>query len=167
MLQYSQRPVRVAPIFMSSSEGDQDGADLAAAFFKIAQEKGVNLEAQDLTDDDDDEEENDDEDYEDDTVLDALIGEQVVDDVVSLTDDQLYSEVKERVLDTAGGFIQFVTSVNEDEDDEDAPVTSVKLYEPPTTVPGTSKWSRGSTCRHRSSLPLLTPIKIHCRSFLN
>ena len=70
---------------------------------------------------------------------------------VSLTNDQLYSEVKERVLDTAGGFVEYVKRVREeeDDDDEDDNVDTIKKkqeqeqqskqnnidYIPPTIIP--------------------------------
>jgi hypothetical protein len=38
---------------------------------------------------------------------------------VSLTDNQLYSEVKERVLDTAGGFVEYIKTLKDDENDND------------------------------------------------
>ena len=55
---------------------------------------------------------------------------------VSLTDTQLYSEVKERVLDTAGGFVELVGGPREDDDDEDD--SAPKAYEPPSVVPDVS-----------------------------
>ena len=55
---------------------------------------------------------------------------------VSLTDTQLYSEVKERVLDTAGGFVELVGGPREDDDEDDD--SSPKPYEPPSVVPDVS-----------------------------
>jgi hypothetical protein len=66
---------------------------------------------------------------------------------VTLTNDQLYSEVKERVLDTVGGFLSYVQSADEDEDDEDdeddetssfireTTEQAKQPYQAPTTVP--------------------------------
>ena len=54
---------------------------------------------------------------------------------MSLTDDQLYSEVKERVLDTAGGFVDLVGGADTDDDDGEADDDAPKPYEPPATVP--------------------------------
>lgn len=100
---------------------------MAAAFFKMAQQKGIGQESLELEDDDEEEEEDDEEEEEDD---------------VSLTNDQLYSEVKERVLDTAGGFLDFVKGANDDEDGEDDDEDgdefaqkAPKPYEAPLTVP--------------------------------
>jgi hypothetical protein len=64
---------------------------------------------------------------------------------VDLTDDQLYSEVKERVLDTAGGFVDMIRGPSEDDDDDDEgdedddnPIGSdstVQPYQVPSKVP--------------------------------
>jgi hypothetical protein len=63
---------------------------------------------------------------------------------VTLTNDQLYSEVKERVLDTAGGLLSYVQSADEDDDDDDDEdglmrrdelEQQPKPYQVPTTVP--------------------------------
>lgn len=123
----------------SADSADSDeGANLAAEFFQMAQQKGVQLNSDDL--DDDDDEEDDEEDSVDSPVLD-LSDAQDADDV-NLTDDQLYSEVKERVLDTAGGFVDYVKSARGDDDDDDYDdqdelllSNRPKPYTPPTTVP--------------------------------
>lgn len=53
-----------------------------------------------------------------------------------MTNDHLYSEVKERVLDTAGGFVDFVRGANEEDDDsDDMDSVTPKEYVPPMTVP--------------------------------
>lgn len=136
------------------SGADPDGADLAAQLFQMAQAKGVSLNADDLLEDEDDEDEDDeeaeDEDEDDDEepnfpqgAINAFLGYdtgEVGDKLagnVSLTDDQLYSEVKERVLDTAGGFVEYVKGANDsdDDDDEGGLVDQPKIYTPPTTIP--------------------------------
>eukprot|EP00526_Cylindrotheca_closterium_P015685 CAMPEP_0113624878 /NCGR_PEP_ID=MMETSP0017_2-20120614/12839_1 /TAXON_ID=2856 /ORGANISM="Cylindrotheca closterium" /LENGTH=263 /DNA_ID=CAMNT_0000534951 /DNA_START=147 /DNA_END=938 /DNA_ORIENTATION=+ /assembly_acc=CAM_ASM_000147 len=125
----------------SPNEDDAEGADLAAQFFKMAQAKGISLDSSDYVEDDGDEEEDEEEEepnipqgainaflgYDTGEVGDKLAGN------VSLTDDQLYSEVKERVLDTAGGFVELVGGPREDEEDEGD--TAPKVYEPPSVVP--------------------------------
>jgi hypothetical protein len=146
-------------LFLSSSPGDadadaddsksdQEGADMAALFFKMAQEKGIGQTSLELEDDDEDEDEDEDEEDEEDEPTSPQeassdtgdVGEELVDNV-SLTDDQLYSEVKERVLDTAGGFVDFVKSAKGDDiDDDDADAelldsAAPKPYEAPLTVP--------------------------------
>jgi hypothetical protein len=136
------------------SPADAEGADLAAQFFQMAQAKGVSLDEDDLMDDEEEEEEEevvDDEEEEDEDeeepnipqgAINAFLGYDTGDvgeklaGNVSLTDNQLYSEVKERVLDTAGGFVEMVRGANEDdEDDEDDEGSTPKVYTPPTMVP--------------------------------
>ena len=144
------------------SKPDPEGADLAAKLFKMAQEKGVRLSQEDLSlneedeDEEDDEEDDDEEDDEQEPnipqgAINAFlgydtgnVGEKLAGNV-SLTDDQLYKEVKERVLDTAGGFVQLTERApsdddDDDEDDEDGVGDDNvegenKPYEPPTVVP--------------------------------
>ena len=131
---------------------DEDGADLAAELYKLAQQKGINVDSNDLLDEE--EEEDDEEEDEDEQepnipqgAINAFLGYDTGDvgeklsGNVSLTDDQLYSEVKERVLDTAGGFVDFVMGAKDEEDDEeegdDEAVSEEKPkpYKPPETVP--------------------------------
>lgn len=138
------RHARVATtaLAMSSDDTDEEGADLAAEFFKMAQEKGINLDSKDLQDeeDEDEDEEEDDEVNIPQGAINAFLGYDTGDvgeklaGNVSLTDDQLYSEVKERVLDTAGGFVELVRGANDEDEDGDAD-DKPKKYEPPTTVP--------------------------------
>lgn len=132
-----------------------DGSDLAAEFFKLAQQKGIALDASDLLDDDEDDLDNEESTIPPGAVNDFLeyetvnVGENIAANV-SLTNDQLYSEVKERVLDTAGGFVEYVKALkdddetdDDDEDDEseeDGDVdnkesSTQKIYKPPETVP--------------------------------
>ena len=141
----------------SSKNNDSDGAELAAAFFRTAQSKGINIDSNDLLYDDDDDEEDDDNDNDDDDEMEPNIpqgainaflgydtgnvGEKLAGNV-TLTNDQLYSEVKERVLESAGGFVSFVKGAtdddeDDDEDDEDSQLIAGtnKKYIVPTTVP--------------------------------
>lgn len=140
-----------------SGKNNEEGAQLAAELFKMAQSKGISVNDNDLYDDD--EEEDDDENVEEEEDDDepepnipqgainaflgydtGAVGERLAGNV-TLTNDQLYSEVKERVLDTAGGFLSFVKSANEedgdddDDDDDDTTNKVPKPYEAPTTVP--------------------------------
>lgn len=126
---------------------------MAAEFFKMAQQKGINLDAEDLVDDEEDEDEDDDESEDEEEpnipqgAINAFLGYDTGDvgeklaGNVTLTDDQLYSEVKERVLDTAGGFVDFVKGARDDEEDDsdddrgEELTEKSKPYEPPTTVP--------------------------------
>lgn len=129
-----------------SQAPDQEGADMAAAFFKMAQSKGIGLDADDIDEDEEEEDEELEEDDEEEPnipqgAINAFLGYDTGDvgpklaGNVSLTDDQLYSEVKERVLDTAGGFVDFVKSANADIEDDDEDDDTPKPYEPPETFP--------------------------------
>jgi hypothetical protein len=141
---------------------DDDGAKLAAAFFQTAQSKGIRIDANDLLDDDDDEDDEEEEEEEEEMepnipqgAINAFlgydtgnVGEKLAGNV-TLTNDQLYSEVKERVLESAGGFVSFVTGANDDDeenddddDDDDSDATSSEMipsvskpYVVPTIVP--------------------------------
>lgn len=136
---------------------DDEGKDLAAEFFKLAQERNIGLDDDDLLDEDDEEEEEsqvaaeiDDEDEDDDEeeinypqgAINAFLGYDTGDvgeklaGNVTLTDDEIYSEVRDRVLESAGGFVELVSGPDEEEDsekevDDDKP----KEYQAPTTVP--------------------------------
>jgi len=152
---------------------DEDGASLAAEFFKLAQAKGVSIDESDLLDDEDDEDDyayegdalddrseyaseydddyreetgSDDEEDDDDEpnipqgAIDAFVGydSKNVDanPTVDIPNAQLYGEVKDRVLDTAGGFVDMLRGPgddDDDEDDDDGP--AAQEYAPPTTVP--------------------------------
>lgn len=103
-----------------SSAGDEEGLSLASDFAKILAQRNIQLDDADLKElDEDDEEE--------------LLDEEDVDDV-SLSDDQVYRELDERVLETAGGFVELLGKPGED-DDEEEEVAKPKVYEPPKTVP--------------------------------
>lgn len=130
------------------STADPDGADLAAQLFQMAQAKGVSLDANDLLDEDDEEDDDEDDDEEEEEeqnypqgAINAFLGYDTGDvgeklaGNVSLTDDQLYSEVKERVLDTAGGFVDFVKGASDDDDEDEETLDTPKVYAPPITVP--------------------------------
>lgn len=154
-------------------EDDKDGAALAAQFFQLAQRKGIALDSMSdllLDDDEEDEDEDDEKDEDDDEddeyrnipqgAINVFLGYDAgpgVEDTklaagnVSLTNDQLYSAVKERVLDTAGGFVQYVQGVQDDEDDDEeddeaddnllaslassSSTLKKEKYEPPTMIP--------------------------------
>lgn len=128
-----------------NDESDSEGADLAAQFFQMAQAKGVSLDADDLMDDDEEEDDGEEDDENEPNIpqgaINAFLGYDTGDvgeklaGNVSLTDDQLYSEVKERVLDTAGGFVDFVRGANEDDEEDGSDSDTPKPYEPPTSVP--------------------------------
>jgi hypothetical protein len=136
---------------------EQDGMNLAAELFKIAQRKGISLDSADMSyvndDDDDLEDERDEEDDDEEDEVEpnypqgainaflgydtGNVGEKLAGNV-SLTNTQLYSEVKERVLDTAGGFLDFVKPASDDDEDEDeseGESKEPKPYTAPEVVP--------------------------------
>jgi hypothetical protein len=136
----------------SNSNEEEEESAWFSELMKMAEKKGVSLSEEDLEDDDEDEdeedweqeaEEEDDEEeqnypqgavnaflgYDAGNVGDKLAGN------VSLTNTQLYSEVKERVLDTAGGFLELVREAKEDDEDDDNDDKTPKPYQTPTTVP--------------------------------
>ena len=113
------------------SKTDAEGANLAAELFKMASSKGIGIDENDLLDEDEDDDDDDEDDDDDDEevnipqgAINAFLGYDTGDvgeklsGNVSLTDDQLYSEVKERVLDTAGGFVDFVKGAQSEEDEQ-------------------------------------------------
>jgi len=146
-----------------SSEDNEEGVALAADFFKILGERNIQLSEEDFIDDDDDDDEDDDDDKEvDDTGTDSKEEEDEEEDDenvnipegainafvdfdeksenVTLTNEQVYSELKERVLESAGSFIDLVGGAeddgNEDDSNEDDDENEEKkVYVPPTTVP--------------------------------
>jgi hypothetical protein len=142
---------------------DDEGKDLAAEFFKLAQERNIGLGDEDLLEDEDEDDDDeleeeevavvakteDDDDKDDDDeeemnypqgAINAFLGYDTGDvgeklaGNVSLTDYQLYSEVRDRVLDTAGGFVDLVSGPD-DEDDSEEDDGKPKEYKPPTVVP--------------------------------
>lgn len=170
------------PLYSSNPEdGDdeinEEGMDLAAQFAKLAQERNIALDEDDLLEDDDlddldatveinqemtpdglkatysadvefygNEDEEDDEDDDDEEevnipqgAVNAFLGYDTGDvgeklaGNVTLTNDQIYGEMKERVLDTAGGFVELVGSPQDGDEirEEEKP----KPYVAPTTVP--------------------------------
>eukprot|EP00544_Gedaniella_sp_CCMP2646_P001429 CAMPEP_0202509750 /NCGR_PEP_ID=MMETSP1361-20130828/52935_1 /ASSEMBLY_ACC=CAM_ASM_000849 /TAXON_ID=210615 /ORGANISM="Staurosira complex sp., Strain CCMP2646" /LENGTH=345 /DNA_ID=CAMNT_0049143985 /DNA_START=81 /DNA_END=1118 /DNA_ORIENTATION=+ len=170
---------RQAPSCLYSTPDDEqvneEGMDLAAQFAKLAQERNIALDENDLFDDEeedsiendlddldakieinpegtvsadvefygeDDEDDDDDDDEEVNIPQGAInaflgydtgdVGEKLAGNV-SLTNDQIYGEMKERVLDTAGGFVELVGS--DKDGDEIREEEKPKPYVPPTTVP--------------------------------
>lgn len=106
--------------------GDAEGALLAAELLKTIQERGIALE-EDLEEEEDEDDEEDDEPEPNipQGAINAFLGYETNPGVgglagnVSITDSELYSAVKERVLDTAGGFVEYVKGAAEDDDDDE------------------------------------------------
>jgi len=144
-----------------SSEDNEEGVSLAADFFKALQERNIELSEDDFLDEDheddeedydemDDEEskvsselnEDDEEDEEDEEVnipegaVNAFVDYDEKAANVSLTNEQVYSELKERVLESAGSFIDLVGGAADDDDDDSGDdKQKQKEYVPPKTVP--------------------------------
>lgn len=137
-------PVTASPLKLSSrenQEGDADdeasnaeGFSLAADFQKILQQRNIRLDEKDLLNDED-------EDEEDDTDDEKFRDEEQItnqEDISSLSDQQVYRELDERVLETAGGFVDLLSKSREDEDEDDEDDDDnqkPKVYEPPMNIP--------------------------------
>ena len=97
---------------------------------------GYNENFENSDDEDDDEEPNIPQ-----GAIDAFVGYDSSDvnanPTVDISNDQLYSELEDRVLDTAGGFVEMTRGAVDDDDDfnDDGTAEEVKEYVPPTTVP--------------------------------
>uniref|UniRef100_A0A6U3QMY4 Uncharacterized protein n=1 Tax=Ditylum brightwellii TaxID=49249 RepID=A0A6U3QMY4_9STRA len=138
----------------SDDDTNDEGSSLAAEFAALAKIRGVGLEQDELDYDDDDDDEDDDddsstaamsEDDEDDdddeeevnipegAIAAFLDSESGGDD--SLSNKQVYDELRERVLESAGGFVELVGRSADDDDDDDDSEEQVKEYKTPTTVP--------------------------------
>ena len=140
------------PLYSTPTGGDEDsgadpeGADLAAQLFQMAQQKGISVSSDDLAYDEDDEDEDEEEDEAEPNIpqgaINAFLGYDTGDvgeklaGNVSLTDDQIYGEMKDRVLDTAGGFVELVGGANDDDDEDSEGEDGIpKTYQTPETVP--------------------------------
>ena len=113
----------------SDDTSDEEGMSLAADFFKTIQSRNIQLDDDDFLDDDDDEEDDDDDVVENkDTTNDES-------SPPSISDNQVYSELNERVLETAGGFVDLVSGANEDDESSSDTPPKPKVYEAPSVVP--------------------------------
>jgi|AntRauTorckE5430_2_1112549.scaffolds.fasta_scaffold17216_1 hypothetical protein len=114
-------------LLLASADGsdadDDEGISLASDFAKILQERNIQLDDEDLEELNDDDEDDEEE----------LMDEEDVDDV-TLSDNQVYRELDERVLETAGGFVDLLSGADEEDGEDEKP----KVYKPPTTVPDSS-----------------------------
>lgn len=124
---------------MSDQPPDDDGADLAAQFFKAVQDRNIDFEGDEIEFADAEEEEmegsgggdNASEDLDDDD--DAILREYDVSSEGSLTNEQIYDEMKDRVFESAGAFVELTKGA---EDGSEGPTGGAsKVYEPPTNVP--------------------------------
>lgn len=147
---YHRRPLSsTTSLRMSSNDGDGDvgstdeeGADLAAQFFQAMKDRNINisLEGDEVEDDEIDSSpasassgSGGDLDDSDDAILreyDVSMTERA-----SLTNEQIYDEVKDRVFESAGAFVEYTKGVNDDADGEYDDSPSMMVYTPPQKVP--------------------------------
>mmetsp|Transcript_30314 Transcript_30314/g.34560 ORF Transcript_30314/g.34560 Transcript_30314/m.34560 type:complete len:315 (+) Transcript_30314:63-1007(+) len=135
-----------------SSDDDtanSEGSDLAAQFFKLAKEKNIELEDDYDVEDENDEDLDENDDGDDFDIVDV----ETIDDSSSgandretefldneerkdssLTDYQIDKETKERILETAGGFVEYVSKISED-DEGGEEKDDQKEYKVPTKYP--------------------------------
>lgn len=132
----------------------EDGSSLASDFFKTLQSRNIELNEDDFIYDDEEDDEDDedmmtmeDDEEEEEEInfpqgaINAFTGYDAggvgkLEGNVTLTNEQVYSALKDRVLESAGSFIDLVGGANEDEDEEDA--NQPKVYKTPETVPDSS-----------------------------
>ncbi|KAL7534978.1 hypothetical protein ACHAXR_006196 [Thalassiosira sp. AJA248-18] len=132
------------PLCMSDQPPDDDGADLASQFFKAVSDRKISFEGDELdfadAEEEDDEMEmtasgggageNASEELDDDD--DAILREYDVSSEGSLTNEQIYDEVKDRVFESAGAFVELTKGADEGGGEEGG---VSKVYQPPTNVP--------------------------------
>ena len=132
------------------TSADEEGASLASDFFKAIQDRNIQLDDADLLDDEEDDEDEDDDDDDEQEInfpqsainaalgfdagpgADSMAGQ---DGNVTISNQQVYSELKDRVLDTAGGFVELVGGARDEDDEDGADDGQPKPYTPPARVP--------------------------------
>lgn len=145
----------ISTLFMSSDGGsergdnstDEEGADLAAQFFQAMKDRNISFEGDEVeyADLEDDEFESSDSSSESasydvggdiDDSDDAILREYDVSmtgEGASLTNEQIYDEMKDRVFESAGAFVELTKGVAEDGDYDDS--SAAMVYNPPVKVP--------------------------------
>jgi len=119
---------------MSDQPPDDEGADLASQFFKAVQDRNINLDGDEIPEDEEDEEllpELPDNANNDDDDDDAILREYDVSSEGSLTNEQIYDEVKDRVFESAGAFVELTRGA----ESEDERAKRSGVYEPPKDFP--------------------------------
>lgn len=142
--QKDQRKAKIMILLMNSGGADDDssdeaGADLAADFFKNLKGRGIDGYEGNDNDEEDDEDESD-----QDISISAINAFRGVDKGkvgklagnVTFTNKELYSSLKERVLESPSAFSNLVGAGNEEEDDQvDEDDASIGLgYYPPSQI---------------------------------
>ena len=132
---------------MSDQPTDEEGADLAAQFFKAVSDRDISIEGDEIDFSDADESEmmkddgitvaydgeNTNEDLDDND--DAILREYDVtsDESASFTNEQIYGEVKDRMFESAGAFVELSKGADESSLSEEDGFKEV--YQPPSTEP--------------------------------
>ena len=130
---------------MSDQPTDEEGADLAAQFFKAVSDRDISIEGDEIDFSDADESEmmkddtvayegdNSNEDLDDND--DAILREYDVtsDESASFTNEQMYGEVKDRMFESAGAFVELSKGADESGVSEEDGFKGV--YQPPSTEP--------------------------------
>jgi len=130
---------------MSDQPTDEEGADLAAQFFKAVSDRDISIEGDEIDFSDADESEM----MKDDTVAyegdntnedlddndDAILREYDVtsEESASFTNEQIYDEVKDRMFESAGAFVELSKGIDESLASEEDGFKEV--YQPPSTEP--------------------------------
>jgi len=132
-------------LYMSDQPTDEEGADLAAQFFKTVSDRDISIEGDEIDFSDADEsemmkddgtvayEENTNEDLDDND--DAILREYDVtsEESASFTNEQIYDEVKDRMFESAGAFVELSKGAEESLASEEDGFKEV--YQPPSTEP--------------------------------
>lgn len=149
-----RRPLSSTPSLRMSNDGDsstdEEGADLAAQFFRAMKDRNISFEGDEVEYADDEDEEFDespdsssssaiatsssggDLDDSDDAIL-REYDVSMTGEGTTLTNEQIYDEMKDRVFESAGAFVELTKGVNEDGDYDDS--SSTMVYTPPQKVP--------------------------------
>lgn len=142
---------RATSLYMSDSGDDAtdaEGADLAAQFFRAMKDRNISFEGDEIEYADEEDEEfggspdasilsdpmSDGGDLDDSD--DAILREYDVSmtgEGASLTNEQIYDEMKDRVFESAGAFVELTKGVNEDGEYNEG--LSAMIYNPPQKVP--------------------------------
>lgn len=132
-----------------STDTDEEGADLAAQFFQAMKDRNISFDGDEEVEYADEEDDEFDESSDPSSASAASGGGGDLDDSddailreydvsmtgegASLTNEQIYDEMKDRVFESAGAFVELTKGVNEDGDYDDS--SSSKVYNPPQKVP--------------------------------
>jgi hypothetical protein len=144
------------------NEGDvEGGADLAAQFFRALSDRNISFEEDEIPTDEDDEDDEemerrrgllrqrrvggdggpgigDDElDDDDDAILREYDVSPVAEGGYELTNEQIYDEVRDRVFESAGAFVELTKGADDagGSEDDAAYGGGIRLYRPPINVP--------------------------------